>query len=71
MGLIVLCHAPPGQQVLCTFTVSHSSWLAGTLLLVTAVLMVGLSICLLVVALHKGKKAFEVGAKWTGLGGGM
>lgn len=71
MGLTVLCHAPPGQQILCIFTVPHASWLAGIILMVVGVLLVGLSICLLVVALHKRRKAFEQGAKWTGLSGGV
>ena len=70
MGLTVVCHGAFGREPLCTFTLPHSSWLAGTLLLLLAVLLVGVSICMLVVALHRKKKAFEVAAKWTGLVGG-
>lgn len=36
--------------------------------MVVAVLLMGMTICLLVVALHKKRKSFEEAAKWTGLG---
>lgn len=68
LGLIVLCYGSPGKETLCTFTFPHASWLASMLLLTVAVLLLGLSICLLVVALHRRKKSFEEAAKWTGLG---
>lgn len=32
-----------------------------------AILLLGVTICLLVVALHKRRKSFEDAAKWTGL----
>lgn len=51
------------------FTIPHASWLGGALVMVVAVLFIGLSVCLLVVALHKQRKSFVDAAKWTGVGG--
>lgn len=68
--MIVLCHGAPENEVLCNFTVPHSTWLGSALLLLITILLTGFSICLLVVALHKKKRSFEEAAKWSGLSGG-
>ena len=68
LGLSVQCHGPPEHNTLCTFALPHASWLGCVLLMSIAILLVGMTICLLVVALHKKRKSFEDAAKWTGLG---
>ena len=69
--MTVFCHGPPEKETFCTFTIPHASWLGCAVFMVVAVLLTGMTICLLVVALHKKKKSFEAAAKWSGLGGGM